>query len=137
MSRAIGTIRGLHFQVAPDAQGKLIRVTRGELVNVGLDLRRSSPTFGAHYLERLSADGGEQIWLPAGFAHGFCTLAADTVVAYKVTAPYAPESERTLAWDDPALGVEWPPEADPATLSAKDADASSLADLDAAGDLFP
>jgi dTDP-4-dehydrorhamnose 3,5-epimerase len=104
-----GTVRGLHFQVPPAVQGKLVRVARGAILDVAVDLRVGSPTFGGHAARILSAANGEMLWAPPGCAHGFCTLEPDTEVLYKVSgAPYAPDLERGLAWDDPGLGIAWP-----------------------------
>lgn len=116
-STAAGTVRGLHYQVAPFAQGKLVQVIRGNIFEVVVDLRRGSPSFGRHIGIEL-ADDGQQIFVPAGFAHGFMTLAPNTIVTYKVTAAYDPKSERGIAWDDPDLGIAWPKLA--ATLSPRD-----------------
>lgn len=136
LSRDRGTIRGLHFQCAPMAQGKLVRVTQGAILDVAVDVRRSSATFGDYLAEPLSAEEGQQIWLPPGFAHGFCSLSEDTLISYKVTEFYAPEEDRSLLWNDPALEIAWPDTADPETLSEKDAAAPTLDELAAAGDLF-
>lgn len=128
-----GTIRGLHFQLAPQAQAKLIRVLAGAILDVAVDLRRQSPTYGRHVAVTLDAEGGEQLYVPHGFAHGFCTLTPDTMVAYKVDAYYSPEHDRALVWNDPDIGIAWPlPEAE-AVLSDKDRRAPRLADL---GPLF-
>lgn len=108
MSAPAGTLRGLHFQLPPRAQAKLVRVLRGEILDVIVDIRRSSPGFGRHVAARLSATTGDQFYVPAGFAHGFVTLTPDTEVAYKVTDTYAPECDRGLAWDDPDLALPWP-----------------------------
>lgn len=107
-----GTLRGLHFQVPPRAQGKLLSVLSGAVLDVAVDLRRGSPHFGRHVAVTLSAAAGNALWIPPGFAHGYCTLERDCLVAYKVTDYWSPEHERGLAWDDPALGIAWP--ADPA-----------------------
>jgi dTDP-4-dehydrorhamnose 3,5-epimerase len=104
-----GTVRGLHFQIPPAAQGKLVRVARGAVFDVAVDLRSGSPTLGGHATRILSATNGEMMWVPPGFAHGFCTLEPDTEVLYKISgASYSPDLERGLAWDDPALGIDWP-----------------------------
>lgn len=117
-SRAAGTVRGLHYQLPPFAQAKLVQVLAGRILDVAVDLRRGAPGFGRHVAVELSADDGKQVFVPAGFAHGFMTLEAETVVAYKVTSVYDPGSERGIAWDDPDLGIAWPKL--PATLSPRD-----------------
>lgn len=132
LSTTVGTVRGLHYQLPPFAQTKLVRVLRGRLVDVVVDIRRASPTFGRHIAVELSADGLEQLFIPAGFAHGFCTLEPDTVISYKVDAFYSKECERAIVWNDPALGIDWPAGAG-SVVSDKDAVAPTLA---AATDLF-
>jgi dTDP-4-dehydrorhamnose 3,5-epimerase len=124
-----GTVRGLHFQTPPNAQGKLVRVTRGAIFDVAVDLRAGSPTFGRHVTANLSAANWAQLWVPAGFAHGFCTLEPDTDVIYKVTTGYAPKSDAGLQWDDPSLGIVWPVSRADAILSDKDTRQPTLADL--------
>lgn len=126
-SADVATLRGLHYQLPPFAQDKLVRVLRGSIQDVAVDIRRDSPTFGHHVSVTLSADLGNQLLVPAGFAHGFCTLEPDVQVTYKVTAPYAPEYERSVRWDDPEIGIDWQT-TQPPVLSAKDAAAPSLAD---------
>jgi dTDP-4-dehydrorhamnose 3,5-epimerase len=120
-------LRGLHFQ-HPSAQGKLVAVLRGEILDVAVDIRVGSPRFGRSVTVALSATDARQLWVPEGFAHGFLALTDDAVVSYKCTEYYRPEEERTVAWDDPALGIEWP-SARP-LLSAKDAAGRRLADFD-------
>ncbi|MFF8802168.1 MULTISPECIES: dTDP-4-dehydrorhamnose 3,5-epimerase [unclassified Methylobacterium] len=128
-SAPAGTLRGLHFQVAPNAQAKLIRVLAGAILDVVVDIRSDSPSYGRHVAVRLDAAGGEQIFVPAGFAHGFCTLEPDTMVAYKVDAYYSPADDRSLRWNDPAIGIAWPVTEADAILSGKDRVAPFLADL--------
>lgn len=127
-SATAGTLRGIHYQLDPVVQVKLVRVIRGSIVDVAVDLRRSSPTFGDHVRVTLGADAGNQLLVPAGFGHALCTLEPDTQVAYKVTAPYSPEHERSIRWDDPTLGIDWPLDARMPTLSDRDAVAPLLAD---------
>lgn len=129
-----GTIRGLHFQTPPFAQDKLVRVARGRVLDVAVDLRASSPTYGRHVAVELSAENGRQLLVPAGFAHGFCTLTGDCEVLYKVSAPYAAAHDRGLAWDDPDLGIAWPVAGEAAILSDKDRKHPRLRDL---GPVFP
>jgi dTDP-4-dehydrorhamnose 3,5-epimerase len=114
------TVRGLHFQTPPFAQSKLVFVQKGRVLDVAIDLRRSSPTFGHHVAVELTADGGEQIFVPVGFAHGFCTLEPDTIVTYKVDNYYAPGHEGGLHWRTPELEIAWPCAAEEGSLSPKD-----------------
>lgn len=131
LSAVSGTVRGLHFQTDPFAQGKLVRCVAGALLDVAVDIRTGSPSYGRWIAVELSARNGSQLWIPAGFAHGFCTLEPDTVLAYKVTAYYSHEHDKGLAWDDPAIGIAWPATADAGTLSAKDRVQPKLAELPA------
>lgn len=131
LSVRVGTIRGLHFQSEPHVQGKLVRCTRGALFDVAVDIREGSPTYGQWVGETLTPDNGKQLWVPAGFAHGFCTLEPNTVISYKVTGYYSAECDKGLRWDDPAIGIRWPDVADSETLSPKDRVQPLLADLPA------
>lgn len=115
-----GTIRGLHFQTPPKPQNKLVRVLHGSIFDVAVDLRSGSVTYGRFCTATLTADGGEQLFVPAGFAHGFCTLEPDTEVAYKVDRFYAPAYDAGLRWDDPDLGIAWPIGPADVTVSEKD-----------------
>jgi dTDP-4-dehydrorhamnose 3,5-epimerase len=124
-----GTVRGLHYQNPPHAQAKLVRVSRGSILDVVVDLRRGSPTYGQHIAEELSADNWSQLFIPIGFAHGFCTLAPDTELQYKVSDYYAPASDAGILWNDPALGIAWP-EFSGAQLSPKDIALPRFADID-------
>lgn len=123
-----GVLRGLHFQ-NPGPQGKLVRVTSGAVFDVAVDLRRSSEHFGKWVGVELTAGNKRMFWVPEGFAHGFLTLEHDTDFLYKCTAPYAPQSEHTLAWDDPTVGIEWPVRDLEPIISEKDADGQTLADV--------
>jgi dTDP-4-dehydrorhamnose 3,5-epimerase len=124
-----GTVRGLHFQTPPFAQAKLIRVLRGAIIDVAVDLRRGSPTFGQHVSAIISAAEGNQILVPVGFAHGLATLEPDTEILYKVSAPYSREHDKGLLWNDPALNIAWPVGAEAAVLSAKDREQPFLAQI--------
>lgn len=131
MSQAVGVLRGLHFQTAPFAQDKLVRVVKGRIFDVAVDIRHGSPTFGQWVGAEISAEAWNQILVPIGFAHGFVTLEPDTEVIYKVTAPYAPDHDKGLAWDDPAIAIDWPLDGVTPTLSDKDTKHPVLADLPA------
>lgn len=124
-----GVLRGLHHQLPPHAQGKLVRCTVGAIFDVAVDIRRGSPTFGRWSGHELSADNHRQLWLPEGFAHGFLALTDGAQVQYKVTDLHAPQCERGIAWDDPDIGIEWPWDGSP-TVSDKDATAPRLAVAD-------
>ena len=135
-----GVLRGLHYQLPPNPQGKLARCVLGEIFDVAVDLRRSSPTFGQWVGARLSAENHQQLWVPVGFAHGFLTLSEHAEVLYKTTDFWSQPCERAIRWDDPELAVVWPeeglPEGQP-LLAGKDAQAPTLAEALAAGDVFP
>jgi dTDP-4-dehydrorhamnose 3,5-epimerase len=120
-------MRGLHYQL-PGAQGKLVRVTNGAVFDVVVDLRRSSPDFGRWYGVELSAENKRMLWVPPGFAHGFLALADDTDFLYKCTAPYQPQSEHCLLWNDPAIGIKWPVASGAALLSSKDGQGKLLSE---------
>ena len=128
-SAQVGVIRGLHFQLAPAGQDKLVRVAKGRILDVAVDLRRGSATYGRHVAVELSAANWKQLLVPIGFAHGFCTLEPDTEVLYKVTGLYSPAHDRGLAFDDPALGIDWGIDPAKAVLSDKDRKHPRLADL--------
>jgi dTDP-4-dehydrorhamnose 3,5-epimerase len=120
LSARKGTIRGLHCQISPSVQGKLVRCLRGAIWDVAVDLRHGSPTFGRHVAAVLSAQNWSQLWVPGGFLHGFCTLEPDTEVLYKVTADYDRAAERGVVWNDSTLALPWPVAAGEAVLSDKD-----------------
>jgi dTDP-4-dehydrorhamnose 3,5-epimerase len=128
-SRFAGTVRGLHFQIAPHGQDKLVRVINGRIFDVAVDVRPLSRNFGRHVAVVLHAESNEALFVPEGFAHGYCTLSMDTLVQYKVTRPYAPEAERSLLWEDPDLGIEWPVSSRTAVVSPRDAKAPGLTAL--------
>ena len=129
LSAEIGTVRGLHFQAPPHAQAKLVRCGRGAIFDVAIDIRKGSETYGKWVGYELSAANGAQLFIPAGFAHGFATLQPDSEIIYKCSDYYAPETEGALRWDDPAIGIDWPLQS-AVILSEKDAVATVLADLD-------
>ena len=128
-SSAKGVLRGLHFQTPPFAQDKLVRVARGSILDVAVDIRRSSPTFGQYIAVELSAENWRQLLVPIGFAHAFITLEPEVEVLYKTTAPYSFPNDRGLAWDDPDIGIAWPVPAEGPTLSDKDRRWPRLKDL--------
>ena len=124
-----GVLRGLHLQVAPRAQAKLVRVARGRIYDVVVDVRRESPDFGQWFGMELAADRGEQLWIPAGYAHGFLALSEEAEVVYLATAPYSPQHERIIRWDDEELAIRWPLAGITPLLSPKDAVAGGLRDF--------
>lgn len=134
LSRRVHTLRGLHFQTAPHAQGKLVRCIAGRMRDIAVDLRRGSPTYGRHVAVELSAENHVQLWIPPGFAHGFVTLEPDTRIFYKVTDYYAPECDAGVAWDDPDLAVDWGVPAEEVSMSDRDRALPRLAELPV---LFP
>ena len=128
LSYDVETLRGLHFQMPPHAQGKLVRCGRGEIFDVSVDIRRGSPTYGQWEGYELSAENGHQLYVPIGFAHGFVALVPDSEIVYKCSDYYAPETEGALRWDDPDIGIEWRLKGTP-ILSEKDAIAPLLKDF--------
>ena len=128
LSREAGTVRGLHYQSPPHAQAKLVRVASGAVRDVAVDFREGSPTFGQHVVVELSAENGRQLFIPAGFLHGFVALQPDTELLYKCSDFYAPECDGTIRFDDPDLAIDWGIAREDAVLSAKDAAAPSLAE---------
>lgn len=130
LSAEAGTVRGLHFQAPPHAQAKLVRCGRGALFDVAVDIRKGSPTYGKWFGAELSFENGRQLFIPAGFAHGFVTRAPDTEIVYKCSDYYAPETEGALRFDDPGIGIDWGLNGVPAILSEKDAAAGLLANFD-------
>ncbi|WP_368417660.1 dTDP-4-dehydrorhamnose 3,5-epimerase [Rhodovarius sp.] len=128
LSRLKGTVRGLHFQRPPTAQGKLVRCVRGAIFDVAVDIRPGSPSFGKFITAELSAENWLQLWIPPGFAHGLCTLTEDTEVLYKVDAPYDPATDSAIRFDDPAIAIPWPVAPGQALLSEKDRAAPLLAE---------
>ena len=135
-----GVLRGLHYQLPPNPQGKLVRCGVGEIFDVAVDLRRTSPTYGQWVGARLSAENHQQLWVPVGFAHGFLTLSEHAEVLYKTTDFWSQPCERSIRWDDLDLAIDWPQEGLPdgqPLLADKDAKAPTLAEVLAAGDVFP
>ena len=130
LSAKRGTVRGLHCQIAPSVQGKLVRVVKGAIWDVAVDIRQGSPTYGQYAGATLSAGNWSQLWVPGGFLHGFCTTEPDTEVIYKVTADYDPGAERGVIWNDPDLALPWPVDAVDVALSDKDGRLPRLADCD-------
>jgi len=129
LSTRAGTVRGIHFQTEPAAQGKLVRCLGGRLFDVAVDLRRDSPTYGRWSSVILSAEENNQLWIPAGFGHAFCTLEADSVASYWLTSYYSAANDKGVTWDDPEIAIDWPEIARPDTLSAKDRQQPRLRDL--------
>ncbi|UPY38285.1 dTDP-4-dehydrorhamnose 3,5-epimerase [Sediminicoccus sp. KRV36] len=129
LSREVGVLRGLHFQRPPTAQGKLVRVVRGRILDVAVDIRQGSPSYGQHVACELSAENWRQLWVPRGFAHGFLTLEPETEVLYKVDAEYDRATDAGIAWDDPVLAINWPIPPHGVILSDKDRTAPRLADI--------
>ena len=129
LSREACTIRGLHFQAPPHAQAKLVRCGRGAIFDVAVDIRRGSPTYGQWEGYELTAENGDQLYMPVGFAHGFVTLEPESEIVYKCSDYYAPETEGSVLWNDPEIGIDWPTTADP-ILSEKDAAAPLLSELE-------
>jgi dTDP-4-dehydrorhamnose 3,5-epimerase len=130
LSRPAGTLRGLHFQLPPAEQAKLVGVIQGRIFDVALDLRCGSPTYRRHVAVELSAAQGNQLLIPAGFAHGFCTLEPDCMVFYKVSSPYSAPHDSGINWNDPGLEIDWPVKESSAVLSEKDMKLPFLADTD-------
>lgn len=130
-----GVLRGLHYQLSPHAQGKLVRCVRGAVFDVAVDIRKSSPTFGQWVGVELTEENHRQFWIPPGFAHGFLTLTDTADFLYKTTAYYAPGYERCIAWNDPDIGIQWPDVGEPLRLSAKDQASRCLVDV-SSSDLF-
>lgn len=129
-SAEVGVLRGLHFQTPPMAQGKLVRVTRGKVLDVIVDIRKGSPTYGKHEGFEISAENWTQLWVPPGFAHAFCTLESNTEFLYKVTNYYSPDHDGGIRFDDADVAIKWPLPHDQLTLSAKDKILPTLAELD-------
>lgn len=137
LSRQKGTLRGLHFQLPPAEQSKLVRASKGSLYDVVVDVRHGSPTFGHHFSIILRSNEHKQLYVPSGFAHGFCTLEDDTEITYKIAGPYAPELSGGILWNDPDLGIDWPIDEADAILSEKDQAYLPLKTLPAIFDIKP
>jgi dTDP-4-dehydrorhamnose 3,5-epimerase len=129
LSSSVGTVRGLHFQLPPAAQAKLVMVLSGRVLDVAVDCRKASSSFGRHVAVELAAESWSQLFVPIGFAHGFCTLQDHTAVMYKVTAPYAPHLDSGILWSDPDLDIAWPVTPDQVVISDKDRRLPRLRDL--------
>ena len=129
LSVRTGTVRGIHFQSLPAGQGKLVRCLSGSVLDVAVDLRRDSPTYGRWISAKLTPEQNNQLWIPVGFGHAFCTLEPNSVISYRVTGYYSPEHDKGVAWDDADIDIDWPELADPSTLSVKDRTQPSLAEL--------
>lgn len=129
LSTHTGTVRGIHFQSHPAAQGKLVRCLAGRLVDVAVDLRHDSATYGKWISVVLTPEANNHLWIPVGFGHAFCTLEPDSIISYRVTSYYSPENDNGVAWNDPQIAINWPDVADPDTLSAKDRRQPSLSEL--------
>jgi dTDP-4-dehydrorhamnose 3,5-epimerase len=136
-SKKANTVRGLHFQTPPFAQDKLVQVVRGAILDFAIDLRKGSPWYGQFVCAEISAANWQQILIPAGFAHGLCTLEPDTAVLYKVTAPYSPQHDTGVRWDDPDIAIDWPMQKKDAILSDKDSSLPLLADFASPFDYAP
>ncbi|WHA42035.1 dTDP-4-dehydrorhamnose 3,5-epimerase [Agrobacterium larrymoorei] len=131
LSASAGTVRGLHFQSQPHAQGKLVSCIRGAVTDIAVDIRTGSPSYGRHVRVELSETNEHQLWIPPGFAHGFCTLAENCVLSYKVTNYYSREHDKGLLWNDPELGIDWPISVEDVVLSEKDMAQPRLRELEA------
>ncbi|HVR59553.1 MAG TPA: dTDP-4-dehydrorhamnose 3,5-epimerase [Pseudolabrys sp.] len=132
-----GVLRGLHFQTPPHAQGKLVRCTRGAILDIAVDIRKGSPTYGQHAAAELSAENWHQLWIPAGFAHGYVTLESHSEVIYKVTDYWHPACERGIAWNDPELAIEWGISTADAIVANKDRTNPRLSELESFFDFVP
>ena len=130
LSRPVGTVRGIHFQRPPHSQGKLVRCARGRIIDVAVDLRRGSPSYGEHVAAELDAATGDQLWIPVGFGNAFVTLEPDTEVIYKVTTPYHAASEGGVRWNCPKLAIDWPLPPQGPSLSPRDEVLPMFADFD-------